>query len=114
MLREIKNIKQYPNESKRRCFSDDFFDLTVWLYENNCPSGFQLCYREGEEKKALTYQHGQGFMHNAIDDGEENPGTPKMIPILTADGKFNQKLILTRLQESIQGLKGDIAGFVVK
>jgi hypothetical protein len=114
MLREIKNVKQFPNESKRRCFLDDLFDLTVWLADDDTPVGFQLCYVDGIDKKALTYHDGRGFMHNSIDDGEGDPARPKMIPILEKNGMFNKKRIFPCLKKSIRGLDDDIACFVVE
>ncbi len=87
MLYEIQNIRQNEGEPKRRWFIDDYFDLVVWLNENDI-EGFQLCYNKSEDQHAFTWHKNSGYMHNRVDDGEDKPGKPKGIPILITDYHF--------------------------
>ena len=117
MLKEILKTRQITGEPRRRWFSDEVFDLIVWYADPMsapfmaAPSdggpapdadagnpgedgeedivGFQLCYREWPEEKALTWLKGEGFSHNRIDQGEGRPDHHKMTPILLPDGEFD-------------------------
>ena len=92
MLYEIKGIKQYPGEPKRRWFFDRTLDLTVWFDDEDEIVRIQLCYNKPQEPYALTWDKETGYRHHRIDDGEgERPGKPKGIPILLKDGTFSKQ-----------------------
>lgn len=114
MLREIKGVKQIPGEPRRRWFHDRFFDLVVWCSENDHPVGFQLCYKEGFETKALTWWEDSGFKHNRIDEGEDRTGRPKMAPILIADGRFDKDGVLPKFQKAGREIDAKISRFVTE
>ena len=42
MLKEYTHVRQIQGESKRRWFSDRYFDLIVWFGEQDEIVGFQL------------------------------------------------------------------------
>ena len=94
MLREIPNTKQIPGDPFRRWFCDETFDLIVWYSPEDAIIGFQLCYRDGQERKALTWFDGKGFSHDRIDDGEDGAASHMLAPILVPDGAFEQDRIL--------------------
>ncbi len=93
MLREISNTRQIKGEPRRRWFSDEYFDLIVWLDKNGETVGFQLCYDVSRDQRALTWTIESGYTHNRVDDGEDSPGTYKASPVLVADGLFPYKEI---------------------
>lgn len=72
-------------KSTRRWFSDDYFDLIVWIGRNGAVSGFQLCYDKYKKERALTWTEKKGYSHERIDDGESNP-SKNLTPILVPDG----------------------------
>jgi len=84
MLKEIISTK-HPAKSTRKWFSDDYFDLIVWIDQNGAISGFQLCYDKFEKERALTWTKKDGYRHERIDDGESSP-TKNLSPILVPDG----------------------------
>ncbi|MBF0227207.1 MAG: hypothetical protein HQK76_17310 [Desulfobacterales bacterium] len=113
MLCEIKNIKQYKNEPRRRWFYDDFFDLVIWSGDDNEIVGFQLCYDKTKEHRALTWHQGSGFLHNKVDDGEgDSRGAYKPIPILLIDGIFQNEKIAKIFKKESQNLEASIADFI--
>lgn len=90
MLRELVPTRQVPGEPVRRWFSSDDVDLIVWCDGDGVPTAFQLCYRVGLSERALTWTPEAGFVHRAVDDGEEDAGLRyKATPILVADGEFD-------------------------
>jgi hypothetical protein len=111
MLTEIPNARQVEGEGFRRWFTDDYFDLIVWYEEKNALVGFQLCYDKLGRERALTWTHAHGFQHNRIDAGEV-PGSPKMTPIVVADGEFNRDPVAERFRAASAGMERSIAGFV--
>jgi hypothetical protein len=81
MLVEFENVRQLPNERRRRWFSSDTLELIVW-FENDAVVGFQLCYDKNNIEKALTYLEGRGYTKTIIDDGDVSRGGHKKSPIL--------------------------------
>lgn len=83
MLRELSHIKA-DNGLRRRWFEDDYFDLIVWC-DTVAPGEivrFQLCYDKRGRERALTWQQGLGFAHEAVDTGEAGPWDYRA-PVLT-------------------------------
>lgn len=107
MLREIHDVRQVPGEPRRRWFSDQNFDLIVWVDPEDQVIGFQLCYDKEKEQKALTWLKQDGYQHNRIDDGD-NPGKMKASPVLEANGHFDGEGIGRRFMEN----KGDVPGVI--
>jgi hypothetical protein len=72
MLVEVDNVRQIKNDGFRRWFRSINMDLYVWYPQQNEKDilGFQLCYKLGNEEKALTWKKELGFIHNTVDDGE--------------------------------------------
>lgn len=115
MLYEIKDIKQYPNEPRRRWFFDHALDLTVWFDNRNEIIRFQLCYNKPKAPHALTWDKAHGYRHNRIDDGEGNRfAKPKGIPILLMDGPFSHQEIADLFKQSSKNIAQWISGFVHK
>ncbi len=84
MLKELTSPKN-DGKSPRRWFSDDYFDLILWLRQDGSLSGFQLCYDKKKQERALTWSGESGFRHEAVDQGETNPAKNRS-PILVPDG----------------------------
>ena len=114
MLREFPNVRQIPGESKRRWFSDDYFDLIVWLDEKDDIVGFQLCYDIFKGQRALTWHSGTGFSHHRVDDGESRPGKLKAAPVLVPDGHFDYQKIAEKFKKASKNIEKRIAAFVYK
>ena len=114
MLREEKNIRQVPREPARRWFSDDYFDLIIWLEPDNTVWGFQLCYDRGYKPRALTWTKTNGYKHAGIDDGEGAGGTQKGSPVLVEDGLFDAPAIGRKLAAAAGELPSDLGAFVIK
>ena len=113
MLKELNNTRQIQGEAFRRWFSGNFLDLIVWYSEDqNDITGFQLCYRKDQEKKALTWLQDEGYTHTTVDDGEGCPGRHKMSPILIPDGIFNNQSVLELFQEKSKQLDKAVVEFI--
>jgi hypothetical protein len=111
MLREIRDVKQVPGEPRRRWFSDENFDLIVWVDPEDQIIGFQLCYDKETKQKALTWLKDDGYQHSRIDDGD-NPGKMKASPVLETDGHFDREGIGRRFWENKGDVPEKIAGYV--
>jgi len=110
MMKEILPIKQ-PAKYRRRWFSDEYFDLIVWMDRRTAVCGFQLCYDKNKAERALTWTIEKGFRHECVDDGEDNPAK-NLTPILVPDGVCPiHEITALFLRESIE-IDPDIASFV--
>lgn len=89
MLYEIKKVKSYKDEPRRRWFFDHDIDLTVWFDDADEIVGFQLCYDKPKNPHAFTWDKENGYRHHQIDDGERlDTLARKGIPTLMLDGSF--------------------------
>ncbi|OQX23675.1 MAG: hypothetical protein BWK80_24760 [Desulfobacteraceae bacterium IS3] len=114
MLYEIRNIRQNEGEPRRRWFIDDYFDLVVWLNDNEEIQGFQLCYNKSKNQHALTWHRDTGYMHNRVDSGEDKPGKPKGIPILVTDGFFDYEQIADLFKRESKYIDDNISELIYK
>ena len=113
MLYEIKDVKSYDKEPKRRWFFDHDIDLTVWFDETEKIVAFQICYDKLKDPHAFTWRDKTGYHHHKIDDGERT-GTiaPKGIPILTLDGSFDKEKIARLFQQKSKDIDPKVSSFV--
>jgi hypothetical protein len=114
MLQEVNQVGQARGEPFRRWFTDNAFDLIVWHGANHRITGFQLCYREGREQKALTWQQKSGFTHHRVDDGEGRVFRPKMTPILVPDGEFKRDRVIALFESESAAIDPEIARLVIR
>ena len=112
MLREIINVRQIPDESRRRWFEDDLLDLIVWLDESGSITGFQLCYDKYRDEHALTWQRRGGFSHRRVDDGEYCSNRHKGTPVLLPDGLIDSTRIRDAFKNRSTTIDQQVAVFV--
>ena len=112
MLKETISVRQIAGEPERKWFTDNFFDLIIWMGENKDMEGFQLCYDKGMNDRALTWKKPSTYTHRRIDDGEEHPLEPKKAPILIADGFFDSHSVANRFREESKNIDGEVFKFV--
>lgn len=74
-LIEFDNVSQNEKDSIRRWFLDDFYDLIVWYDLNNNITGFQLCYGDKSDQKAITFSEGS-YSHRQIQTEVRGFNTP--------------------------------------
>ncbi len=113
MLREARNVRQIAGEPRRRWFTDDYFDLIIWLEPDGSVWGFQLCYDLQYCSRALTWTKKNGYRHSGVDDGE-NSGAHKASPVLVADGLFDPAPMAKKFEEAAAGMPRGLADFVLR
>ena len=113
MLYEVSNPRQNENE-RRRVFSDEYFDLYIWLDDDDSVSGFQLCYGKNSGERALTWRRSSGYTHLKVDDGENIDEGYKRKPMLVADGLFDWNAVLAKFEQASGGLPLEYRELVLK
>jgi hypothetical protein len=113
-LIEFEQVRQIPGEPRRRWFTCEDIELLVWCDDSESPIGFQLCYNNGPQSYALTWNRDCGFSHKIIDDGEQRPGKHKAAPILVADAPASATFISKRFVQVSAGLPVELTEFVAK
>jgi len=111
-LTEISNVRQISDEPRRRWFRSDDLDLIVWCDESGAPTSFQLCYNKPRSEHALTWTPELGFLHTAVDDGEDVGVRYKEAPILVADGHSDANRLGDRFAAASAQLPREIVEFV--
>jgi hypothetical protein len=111
MLKE-SHVTRYPANSLRRWFSDEYFDLIVWVGRDEALSGFQLCYDKCKNERALTWTEEKGFIHERVDDGERNP-SKNLTPILVPDGTCPTRELIERFLVNSEQIDPVLSSFVV-
>src|SRR5215813_11618855 len=112
MLKEL-SVGLQSDQGRRRWFTDEDFELSVWFSEHGTPDGFQLCYDRGGDQHALTWTEDAGFRHDRIDDGEGDP-TKNRSPILVADGACAVADVLRRFELVSAEVEAPIRRFVAE
>ena len=113
MLQEAEAVRQVLGEPKRRWFSDDYFDLIVWVSDSNDILSFQLCYDKTGDLRALNWQE-KGYSHLGVDDGEGRFGKPKATPVLVPDGVFNKDGVVKAFEQACSNMDAKVAKFVIE
>jgi hypothetical protein len=101
-----------PNQ---RWFSDEYFDLFLWLDEAGRIRHFQLPYAKNTPKeRVVEWRRWVGLAHHGVDDGEDEPGKMKASPILVADGQLDTAALLDELRARSANLPKEITDFVIE
>jgi len=88
-LIELKSARQPGGGRNRRWFTSNEMDLIVW-YDSDAIARFELYYDKNSREHVLIWGADSGFMHLAVDDGEQKPVLDyKESPILIPDGDVN-------------------------
>ena len=87
-----RSTRRIPNDFPRRWLCDDYFDLIVWYENDGSFHGYQLCYDKPCQERSLIWTLKKGFIHTAIDDGEQTPFANRT-PIMVPDGAFPSALV---------------------
>jgi hypothetical protein len=85
MLQEIPAVRQDALPLRRHWFQDDYFDVFLWVAEDQALRTFQLAYRRGGDEGVLEWSCERGFEHSLVDEGEADPRT-NVTPLLVAGG----------------------------
>ena len=114
MIEETVKVRQIDNEPKRRWFSDDCFDLIVFLDKAGNPNGFHLSYEKHQHERILVYDEINGYSHGGIDDGEERMGKMKSSPIMITDGIFEKDNVASSFKKVSSNIDSEIADYVLQ
>ena len=109
MLYEIKNARESDGGLRFRCFSDDFFDLFLWIDGAEIVQ-FQLVYDKLRESHALTWHRDRGFIHTRVDDGNALMG--KKSPILVPDGAVPSEFLRNAFLSVSRELEAPVRDFI--
>ncbi len=110
MLHEIQHVKQERKRDKRRWFTDDYWDLFVWVRKDGNYSGFQLCYGKPDGEHALTWMDESAPVHTGISESSHGrTGAGNMeAPILVADGVFDVAGVAQRFWNESTDIDSDV------
>ena len=111
MLIEVTNVRQINGEPRRRWFTNEYFDLYVWLDEGDDIVGFQLCYEKLANERSLTWMREFGYTHDRIDEGDK-PGRLKGTPIVVKNGHFDHEKIANIFNKESREIEDRISRFV--
>jgi hypothetical protein len=96
-------------------FTDEDIDLYVWYESIGGPfRGFQLVYNKRGAWRVLTWTAEEGYLHNAVDDGDLTSGGPKRTPILVPDGLLDHRALENRFLQAGTDLPADVTEYVRK
>ena len=98
MLREIRNIREIPDQGPRRWFSDERLDLFVWYDKGGRILGFQLCFdKDTRVERALTFTEEGGYSldHVAGEASVCDLGSPVLVPA----GECSHRQLIDQLGE---------------
>jgi len=112
MLREIRNVKQYPGQLFRRWFNDDLLDLFVWYEAGGRIAGFQLCFDKDRQERALTYTDADGYSLNEVD--ADGSAWDMSSPVLVPGTEFPRVRLLAQLGERSEALDRRLFEYLIE
>jgi hypothetical protein len=111
-MKELLNVRQHPEESRRRWFVDPDFELIVWVDEEERITTFELSYDLQDNWRAIRWTSGVGGSHHVVDDGEDRPHRNAAPLLRPGDGAPPPELIAQFRSRSAE-LEPAIRDFVV-
>lgn len=94
----------------RRSYASDYFDLFIWLDDQDQVIEFQLCYDKMGKERVLTWnQHGT-ITHRKVDAGKQQR---QMTSIYTPDGALPKSEVRSRFQQNSRALDQRLAEFII-
>ena len=114
VLREVKTVRQVPNEGFRRWFSSDDVELIVWYEDRQGPpTAFQLCYDIHRlSERALTWTPARGFVHSWVLGVVGAKLAYKAAPIHTGSPPLDLHHVRDLFGQAAGELPAEIADFV--
>ena len=111
-LREVAIAR---TRERRRWFSDDDFDLIVWLDSRGAVRWFELCYDRSRVERALTWTPTRGYQHWRVDSGDASGMNYAMTPILEPDDtEFPKDRVIAAFVAAADALEPTVRSFVVQ
>ena len=116
MLKEFKDLYQRPGERRRRCFTDDTFELYFFYEPDGRIHSFHLLYLfKNDPMRALLWSLENGYRHCAIDDGEADAFTYGMSRLFTGtQTKFDKRAVLARFEDESKNLEASLRDLVIR
>ncbi|WP_321991271.1 hypothetical protein [Marispirochaeta aestuarii] len=112
MMYRILNVRQVPGEDFKVWFTDDYWDLFLWIDRNKRISSFQLGYGKPSEEQMLIWRRGGGLTATRVSDGEETL-TENRTPLLTETSDYDLDSVIERFSGDSKKINSKIADFVV-
>ncbi|WP_143305811.1 hypothetical protein [Marispirochaeta aestuarii] len=112
MMYRILNVRQVPGEDFKVWFTDDYWDLFLWIDRNKRISSFQLGYGKPSEEQMLIWRRGGGLTAARVSDGEETL-TENRTPLLTETSDYDLDSVIERFSGDSKKINSKIADFVV-
>ena len=111
-LREVAIAR---TRERRRWFSDDDFDLIVWLDSRGAVRWFELCYDRSSVERALTWTPTRGYQHWRVDSGDASGMNYAMTPILEPDDtEFPKDRVIAAFVAAADAVEPTVRSFVVQ
>lgn len=107
----ILNVRQIPGEDFKVWFTDDYWDLFVWIDSEKRISAFQLGYGKPSDERVLSWKRKGGFSAMTVSSGEESM-TANRTPIMVKDTDFDADAVGERFARDSVKINQKIAAFV--
>lgn len=112
MLEEYVKVRQ-ERGGWRRLFCGEKYNLYVWYTQDKERMlGFQLVYSIGLEQKALTWTEAEGYLHAAVDGGDNSRFNKT--PLLVSDGIADTAKLVRELRAEGAQVPFEIMDLVIR
>lgn len=112
-LTERTDERQRGEESHRRWFSSEYFDLIVWFNDGGDIVLFQLGYDPDGADGLLEWRPASGLSHFRVDTGGLAPARHARAPFLVPAPAPPLKPLIDGFKEAAAGLDESITDFVL-
>jgi len=113
MLQERTKVEQRPGESRRRWFTDEYFDLIVWFDDQGDIILFQLGYDPDGVDGLWEWRRASGLSHFQVDTGGLRPARHARTPFLVPADPPERKALVDEFAAAATELDEEIRDFVL-
>ncbi len=107
----ILNVRQTPGDDFKVWFTDDYWDLFIWVDRKKTVSAFQLSYDKSGSEKIIKWQRGGEVYAMTVSSGDENLSANRT-PIMVRSTGFNKKQVVEKFLQDSKRVPRPIAGFI--
>ena len=111
MMYRILNVRQVPGEDFKVWFTDDYWDLFVWIDGEKRISAFQLGYGKPRDEQILSWRRGFRLTALSVSDGEEAL-TENRTPLLVQGKEVDAGKVREKFLADSQKINKKIVSFV--
>ncbi|MBN2509194.1 MAG: hypothetical protein JXB03_02915 [Spirochaetales bacterium] len=113
MMYRILNVRQEKNRDFKIWYTDDYWDLFLWIDAKKQVSAFQLCFGKPDNEHIIMWNRKGNTIKTArVESGEDDPSQNRS-PLLYEAGNVNIHQTVLRFEKDSKKMDPALAKLVI-